>query len=105
MYADQPCTKLIEPHLTTLHCSKNAEGILGCSFQLGKLIPHWGKTAQLGKTCYSQKIMHHVFGIFNAPNGSRTVYISKVIASRDKDGYLECSFFAYYISSKLPAFV
>ncbi len=48
------------------HCLTNApdtEVVLACDFQMGKRVPHWGQTAQPGKTYYYQKLMHHVFGI------------------------------------------
>lgn len=53
----------------------NAELVLAIDFQMVKLVPHWGRLAQPGKTYYYQKIMHHIFGIVDCSNCQNHVYV------------------------------
>lgn len=82
------------------YCLENetsAEVVLACDFQMGKLVPHWGQTAQPGKTYYYQKIMHHVFGIVDSSNSRKYVYVVDETVGGDKDSDHVCSFLFDYI--------
>eukprot|EP00171_Calliarthron_tuberculosum_P023193 IDg23193t1 len=83
--------------------SNEAQGevVLACDFQMGKLIPHWGQSAQPGKTYYFQKILHHIFGIVDASNMQKHVYVVDETVSGDKDSDHVCSFIDDYVLSIL----
>lgn len=49
--------------------------VLCADFQMGKLIPYWGFSAQPGSTYYLQKLNHDIFGIVNHGSGLSTVYL------------------------------
>jgi len=59
-----------------LECLKNKFNLV-CSadYQMGKLIPYWGFTAQPSSTYYLQKLNHDVFGIINHASNSSSVYV------------------------------
>lgn len=77
------------------------ELVLICDFQMGKLIPHWGQSAQPGKTYYYQKVMHHLFGIVDATNKQNYIYVMDDIVAGDTDADHVCSFLWNYVQ-QLP---
>lgn len=59
-----------------LTCLKNKFTIVLCAdYQMVKLIPQWGSSAQPGSTYYLQKLAHDVFGIMNHCSGDSTVFL------------------------------
>ena len=56
---------------------KNKFNLVICAdFQMCKLVPYWGISAQPGSTTYYlQKLNHDVFGIVNHASNSSTVYL------------------------------
>ena len=49
--------------------------VLCADYQMCKLVPYWGCSAQPGSTYYLQKLNHDVFGIVNHSSCSSTVYL------------------------------
>ena len=49
--------------------------VLSADFQMCKLVPYWGYSAQPGSTYYLQKLNHDVFGVVDHSTGSSTVYL------------------------------
>lgn len=49
--------------------------VLSADYQMGKLIPNWGQSAQPGSTYYLQKLHHDILGIVNHASGSSAVYL------------------------------
>ena len=49
--------------------------VLSADYQMAKLVPYWGQTAQPGSTYYLQKQSHDVFGIVDHSCGTSTVYL------------------------------
>jgi len=77
------------------------EAVLSCDFQMGKLVPHWGRSAQPGKTYYSQKILHHIFGIVNSTLGKDKFYIIDETVAGEKDSNHVCSHLFEYVQNEL----
>ncbi len=49
--------------------------VLSADFQMSKLVPYWGLSAQPGSTYYLQKLNHDVFGIVNHGSNLSTGYL------------------------------
>ncbi len=49
--------------------------VLCADYQMCKLVPYWGMSAQPGSTYYLQKLNHDVFGIVNHATKSSTAYL------------------------------
>lgn len=77
------------------------EVVLAIDFQMGKLVPHWGRSAHPGKTYYYQKIMHHLFGVVDATNKQSFVYVMDETVAGDKNSDDVCSYSWIYVQ-KLP---
>ena len=67
---------LSEEEAQKLESLKNKFNLV-CSadYQMGKLIPYWGCTAQPSSTYYLQKLNHDVFGIINHASNLSSVYV------------------------------
>lgn len=67
---------LTDEETNTLAGLKNKFTTVICAdYQMAKLTPYWGLSAQPGATYYLQKLTHDVFGIVNHATGSSTVYL------------------------------
>ena len=64
--------------------------VICADYQMAKLTPYWGSSAQTGATYYLQKLTHDLFGIVNHATGLSTVYL-----------FDECAYLTDYLS-KLP---
>ena len=70
---------------------------------MGKLVPYWGMTAQLGCTYYLQKLNHDLFGIVNHESNLSTVYLfNETVGPKNTDHTI--SYLSDYLS-KLPTWV
>lgn len=49
--------------------------VISADYQMAKIVPYWGLTAQPGCTYYLQKLSHDVFGIVDHSTGKSTVYL------------------------------
>ena len=49
--------------------------VLCADYQMCKLVPYWGCSAEPGSTFYLQKLNHDIFGIVNHGSGCSTVYL------------------------------
>lgn len=49
--------------------------MLSADYQMAKLVPYWGQTAQPGSTYYLQKQSHNAFGIADHSSGTSTVHL------------------------------
>lgn len=78
------------------------EAIISCDYQMGKLIPYWGQTAQSGKTYYTQKLMHHVFGIVDSSLGNDKVNVGDGTIAGEKDVNHICSHLFEYVNKEIP---
>jgi len=78
------------------------DAVIGCDFQMGKLVPHWGQTAQPGKTYYYQKILHHVFGIVNSSSGPDKMYVMDETVAGEKNTNHVCSHLYQYVMIEVP---
>lgn len=74
--------------------------VVAADYQMCKLVPYWGLSAQPGSTYYLQKLNHDVFGIVNHAQNSSSVYLfDERVGPKNTDhtiSYL-CDYF-----SKLP---
>lgn len=68
----------------SLSSEEDTEAVLACDLQMEKFIPHWRQTAQLGKTCYCQKI-HHIFVIADSSNYQNHSYVVDETVAGDID--------------------
>lgn len=59
--------------LAGLKCRFNL--VISADYQMSKLVPYWGMSAQPGCTYYLQKLSHDVFGIVDHGRKSSTVYL------------------------------
>ena len=60
--------------LDGLKCKFNL--VISVDYQMFKLVPYWGYSAQPGSTYYLQKLSHDIFGIVNhARKSSSTIYL------------------------------
>lgn len=75
---------------------------IACGYQMGKLIPHWGQTAQPGKTYFYQNISHDIFGILNASTSARPVYVKDDTVEGDKNADHVCSYLTDYVERIIP---
>lgn len=77
--------------------------VLSADFQMCKLVPYWGCSAQPGSTYYLQKLNHDVFGIVDHSTASSTVYLfDERTGPKNTDHTI--SYITDYISC-LPAWV
>lgn len=68
--------ELTDEEKATLLGLKNRFNLVLCAdYQMAKLVPYWGMSAQPGSTYYLQKLNHDVFGIVNHGPGSSSVYL------------------------------
>lgn len=72
---------------------------------MGNLIPHWGRTPQPRKSCYTQRWRAIFLVLFNASKGLGVVCRADENVSGDKDKHLMSSILAGCISDELPACV
>lgn len=63
----------------------NAESFVSIDFQMGKLLSHWGVSAQPGKTYNSQSIMQHMFCLVDSSNSWKYIYIMGQTTADEKD--------------------
>ena len=54
---------------------KSFKVVIAADYQMCKLVPYWGLSAQPGSTYYLQKLNHDVFGIVNHAQKVSTVYL------------------------------
>ncbi len=67
---------LSEEEKTRLAFLKNGfKLVVSADYQMCKLVPYWGLSAQPGSTYYLQKLNHDVFGIVNHAEETSTVYL------------------------------
>jgi len=90
---------LTEAEINMVHSWEEQEAVVACDFQMGKLVPHWGESAQPGKTYYSQKLMHHIFGVVNSSLDPDKIYVIDETAAGEKDSDLVCSFLHNYVQN------
>ena len=70
---------------------------------MGKLVPYWGESPQLGSTYYFQKLNHNVFGIVNHATNKAAVYLfDERISPKNTDHTV--SYLTHYLAG-LPDFV
>ena len=74
--------------------------VICADYQMAKLVPYWGLSAQPGSTYYLQKLSHDVFGIVNHGSGLSTVYLFDEQAGPKNTDHT-VSYLTDYIS-KLP---
>ena len=72
-------------------------------YQMSKLLPSWGESAQPGSTYYLQKLSHDLFGLVNHATNSSVVYIFDERVGPKTDHTL--SYITHYIQTKLPSWV
>lgn len=77
--------------------------VVAADYQMCKLVPYWGLSAQRGSMYYLQKLNHDIFGIVNHAEKSSTVYLfDERMGPKNTDhtiSYL-CDYF-----SKLPTWL
>ena len=90
-----------EERLGTL---KNKFSLVVCAdYQMCKLVPYWGMSAQPGSTYYLQKLNHDIFGIVDHSCNSSTVYLfDERVGPKNTDHTI--SYLTDFIS-KLPDWV
>lgn len=66
-------TRVEKGKLTRL--KKKFDLVICADYQMCKLVPYWGMSAQPGSTYYLQKLNHDVFGIVNHGSKASTVYL------------------------------
>ena len=49
--------------------------VLCVDYQMSKLVPYWGQSAQPGSTYYLQKLSHDIYGVVNHGTNRSTVYL------------------------------
>ena len=83
---------------------KNKFNLVMCAdYQMCKLVPYWGMTAQPGCTYYLQKLNHDLFGIVNHASNSSAVYLfNETIGPKNTDHTV--SYRTDYIG-KLPSWI
>ena len=83
---------------------KNKFNLVLCAdYQMCKLVPYWGMTAQPGCTYYLQKLNHDLFGIVNHGSNSSAVYLfNETVGPKNTDHTV--SYLGDYIS-KLPPWI
>jgi len=75
--------------------------VFSADFQMCKLIPYWGYSAQPGSTYYLQKLNHDVFGVVDHSTGSSTVYLfDEHVGPKNTDHTI--SYLTNYISHLPP---
>ena len=68
--------ELTDEEKETLFGLRNRFNLVLCAdYQMAKLVPFWGLSAQPGSTYYLQKLNHDVFGIVNHGSASSCVYL------------------------------
>ena len=77
--------------------------VLCADYQMCKLVPYWGMTAQPGCTYYLQKLNHDLFGIVNHGSNSSAVYLfNETMGPKNTDHTV--TYLGDYIS-KLPTWI
>ena len=77
--------------------------VIAADYQMCKLVPYWGCSAQPGSTYYLQKLNHDIFGIVNHSSGASTVYLfDERVGPKNTDHTI--SYLTDYIS-RLPSWV
>ena len=75
--------------------------VLSADYQMAKLVPYWGLTAQPGSTYYLQKLSYDVFGIVDHSCGTCTVYLfDERIGSKNTDHTV--SYLSDFLSKSAP---
>ena len=87
--------------LDGLKCKFNL--VISVDYQMSKLIPYWGYSAQPGSTYYLQKLSHDIFGIVNHAWKSSTIYLFDE-RSGPKNTDHTISFLTDYLK-KLPTWI
>ena len=83
---------------------KNGFDLVLCAdYQMCKLVPYWGHSAQPGCTYYLQKLSHDIFGIVNHGTNCSTVYLFDERAGPKNTDHT-VSYITDYIS-KLPEWI
>ena len=77
--------------------------VIFADYQMAKLVPYWGSSAQPGSTFYLQNLSDDVFGIVNHGSGSSTVYLFDERAGLKNTAHT-ISYLTNYIS-KLPEWI
>jgi len=90
-------------HIDTSEAYDSKEAFISCDYQMGKLKPYWGQTSQPGKTYYSQKLMHHVFGIVSSSLGPDTVYVVDETIAGETDANHVRSHLFEHVLNEIPS--
>lgn len=95
---------LTDEEKETLLGLKNRFTLVICAdYQMTKLVPYWGLSAQPGSTYYLQKLNHDIFGIVNHGSASSMVYLFDERAGPKNTDHT-ISYLTDYIS-KLPEWI
>ena len=77
--------------------------VISADYQMCKLVPYWGLTAQPGCTYYLQKLNHDIFGIVNHANELSSVFLfDERVGPKNTDHTI--SYLCEYLS-KLPTWI
>ena len=77
---------LSEEEAKKLRSLKNKFNIvISADYQMGKLVPYWGLSAQPGSTYYLQKLNHDIFGIVNHATDVSSVYLFEQVGPKNTD--------------------
>jgi len=80
--------------------------VLSADYQMSKLLPFWGHTAQPSSTYYLQKVSYDIYGIVDHRDESRYLYIfNETIGAKNTDHSF--SYLLHYLKStgKVPSWV
>ena len=103
MSLEQKAELTDEEKETLLGLKNRFNQVICADYQMAKLVPYWGSSAQPGSTYYLQKLNHDVFGIVNHGSGSSTVYLFDERAGPKNTDHT-ISYLTNYIS-KLPEWI
>ena len=77
--------------------------VIAADYQMCKLVPYWGLSAQPGSMYYLQKLNHDVFGIVNHAQNMCTVYLfDERVGPKNTDHTV--SYLTDYLA-KLPSWI
>ena len=80
--------------------------VLSADYQMTKLIPHWGNTAQPGISYYLRKVSHDLFGIVDHRDGSKFVAVfDERVGPKNTDHTVSLLFHYLYHSGLVPSWV
>lgn len=76
----------------TLQDDPRSEFHLAIDFQMSKLLPHLGETAQPGKIYHYQKLGHDILGILNLSTSFNMIYLTDetIVGDKTSDHVLSC---------------